>query len=155
MNTPLATVTLPQRLSDKQEWLRRNIPPDVLVTVGDVDKPQIDIDEDEIELAMDNDAETSLSLDETVAQLRREIERAIAEIPELAPADPATIPLDPAAAYPEDWKGWDDFLGKGPPTDADLINWANTQRRLYREGKLSRDKITKLEALPGWTWADQ
>ncbi len=37
-------------------------------------------------------------------------------------------------------------------TEAELINWMNTQRRMYAEGRLSADKIQKLESIPGWTW---
>jgi hypothetical protein len=31
-------------------------------------------------------------------------------------------------------------------------NWAQTQKTLYREGKLSTKKIDLLEGIPGWIW---
>jgi hypothetical protein len=31
-------------------------------------------------------------------------------------------------------------------------DWAEEQRRLYRQGRLEKDKIARLEAVPGWTW---
>jgi hypothetical protein len=37
-------------------------------------------------------------------------------------------------------------------TKAELLDWMNTQKRIYAEGSLSEDKIQKLESLPGWTW---
>ncbi len=33
-----------------------------------------------------------------------------------------------------------------------LGQWATTQRRNYKNGKLPKDKIEKLSYLPGWTW---
>lgn len=38
-------------------------------------------------------------------------------------------------------------------TDAELIAWMNRQRRTYAAGRLSADKVQKLESIPGWTWA--
>jgi hypothetical protein len=37
-------------------------------------------------------------------------------------------------------------------TEAELIAWMNSHRRMYAEGRLSADKIQKLESIPGWTW---
>ncbi|MGB8031772.1 MAG: helicase associated domain-containing protein [Terracidiphilus sp.] len=37
-------------------------------------------------------------------------------------------------------------------TKAELIAWMNRQRRMHTEGRLSADKIQKLESIPGWTW---
>ena len=37
-------------------------------------------------------------------------------------------------------------------TKAELIAWMNTQRRMYAKGRLSADKVQKLESIPGWTW---
>ena len=36
-----------------------------------------------------------------------------------------------------------------------LGSWVNTQRMFYRRGKLAADKVTRLEALPGWVWSTQ
>jgi len=33
-----------------------------------------------------------------------------------------------------------------------LGNWGVFQRTLYRQGRLSQERIDKLEALPGWVW---
>ena len=33
-----------------------------------------------------------------------------------------------------------------------LGQWMDVQRRLDREGRLDRERCTRLEALPGWTW---
>lgn len=33
------------------------------------------------------------------------------------------------------------------------IQWESKQRRLYREGKLSKRKIRELEKIPGWEWS--
>ena len=33
-----------------------------------------------------------------------------------------------------------------------LERWVHRQRAVYRSGKLSADRIVRLEALPGWTW---
>lgn len=38
------------------------------------------------------------------------------------------------------------------PTKAELIAWGSTQRRMYAKGRLSADKVQKLESIPGWTW---
>ncbi len=37
-------------------------------------------------------------------------------------------------------------------TEAETITWMNSQRRIYAEGRLSADKVQKLESIPGWTW---
>jgi len=37
-------------------------------------------------------------------------------------------------------------------TEAELIVWMNSHRRMYAEGRLSADRIQKLESIPGWTW---
>jgi len=37
-------------------------------------------------------------------------------------------------------------------TEAELIAWMNSHRRMYAEGRLSADKIQNLESIPGWTW---
>lgn len=37
-------------------------------------------------------------------------------------------------------------------TDAELITWMSTQRRMYADGRLSADKVQRLESIPGWTW---
>lgn len=37
-------------------------------------------------------------------------------------------------------------------TEAELIAWMNSYRRMYAEGRLSADKIQKLESILGWTW---
>lgn len=37
-------------------------------------------------------------------------------------------------------------------TDKHLKDWARRQRRAYRDGELTPDQISSLEALPGWRW---
>lgn len=37
-------------------------------------------------------------------------------------------------------------------TDAELIAWANEQRRLYAEGELPKWQIDTLERIEGWSW---
>jgi hypothetical protein len=39
-------------------------------------------------------------------------------------------------------------------TKAELIAWMNIQRRKHADGRLSADKIQKLESIPGWTWTE-
>jgi hypothetical protein len=38
------------------------------------------------------------------------------------------------------------------PTNGELLEWAATQRKLYKEGKLPDAFVKALEAVPGWTW---
>lgn len=38
--------------------------------------------------------------------------------------------------------------GSGYP----LKTWVQNQRSFYRNGKISRDRVSRLEALPGWVW---
>ena len=38
------------------------------------------------------------------------------------------------------------------PTNEELLEWAATQRRLHRQGKLLDAYAKALEAIPGWTW---
>jgi hypothetical protein len=37
-------------------------------------------------------------------------------------------------------------------TDEELLRWANQQRRAYFAGRLSAEKIAKLESIGGWAW---
>lgn len=37
--------------------------------------------------------------------------------------------------------------------DRSLGNWVSAQRKLFRQGKLPRDRQKRLEEIPGWTWA--
>ena len=40
-------------------------------------------------------------------------------------------------------------------TSSDGINigaWVNAQRTMYRKGQLPQDRITLMEAIPGWSW---
>jgi hypothetical protein len=39
------------------------------------------------------------------------------------------------------------------PSGFTLGRWTATQRANYRRGALSKDRINRLEALPGWTWS--
>ena len=36
--------------------------------------------------------------------------------------------------------------------DLKVGGWAGDQRSAYHQGRLSADRIARLEALPGWTW---
>jgi superfamily II DNA or RNA helicase len=36
--------------------------------------------------------------------------------------------------------------------DPSLAAWVGTQRRLHRRGQLPDDRVTRLEAIPGWQW---
>ena len=38
------------------------------------------------------------------------------------------------------------------PEERRLWRWGRKQVRQYHKGTLSRDKIQKLEEIPGWTW---
>jgi hypothetical protein len=40
------------------------------------------------------------------------------------------------------------------PTREQLLAWAAEQRRLHREGKLLKEYVKALEAVPGWRWED-
>jgi hypothetical protein len=41
---------------------------------------------------------------------------------------------------------------KSIPNPQQVADWANRQRKLYHKGLLSQEKISKLEATPGWSW---
>lgn len=36
--------------------------------------------------------------------------------------------------------------------ELELCLWIDEQKEAYRNGKLSKDQIEKLESLPNWTW---
>ena len=38
------------------------------------------------------------------------------------------------------------------PSLKQLLFWANRQRQLYKAGRLSLNKVAKLESLPNWSW---
>jgi superfamily II DNA/RNA helicase len=39
--------------------------------------------------------------------------------------------------------------------DIKIGSWCNTQRRSHKKGKLSTERIAKLEAVPGWYWTEK
>lgn len=43
---------------------------------------------------------------------------------------------------------------KAKMTDTELLKWAADQRKAYHDGRLSADRIRKLESIRGWTWND-
>ena len=57
---------------------------------------------------------------------------------------------------PEDQATRDQFRqgSLDPPTNEELLQWAATQRKLYKDGKLPDAFVKALEgeAVPGWTW---
>jgi hypothetical protein len=68
-------------------------------------------------------------------------------------AKTTTWPLESEDTFHHQAKG-DQFgqVSSARPTDEELLEWAATQRRLYKDGKLPDAFVKALEAVPGWTW---
>ena len=66
-----------------------------------------------------------------------------------------TRPLESQDAADDQATG--DRFGQGSsdhPKNGELLEWAATQRKLYKEGKLPDAFVKALEAVPGWTWEE-
>ena len=45
-----------------------------------------------------------------------------------------------------------DYPPLGPLNEVSLRSWINRQRTEYRNGKLSHDRICRIELVVGWVW---
>ena len=65
--------------------------------------------------------------------------------------DPFPGRVEELRAFVEEYGEYPKQAGKRDG-ESSLGTWINTQRRAYKKGKLSQERVGALEALPGWKW---